>query len=142
MLFDRFKQLEGKWKARSTKGWTETNTYEVAAKGSVIFNRSFFEDEPNDGMLTTFYLDSDRLLLTHYCEARNQPTLIAFSIDDEAHRVVFRFFSGTNMKSRDTGHMDSAVFQFVDEDHVRSRWSWYANGQERWFEDIEQVRSR
>jgi hypothetical protein len=70
----------------------------------------------------------------------DQPTLIAFSIDDEAHRVVFRFFSGTNMKSRDAGHMDSAVFQFVDDDHFRSRWSWYANGQERWFEDIVHVR--
>jgi hypothetical protein len=141
-LFARFAKLEGKWKARSTKGWTETNTYEVAAKGSVVFNRSFFEDEPNDGMLTTIFLDGDRLLLTHYCEARNQPTLIASSIDDDAHRVVFRYLSGTNMKSRDSGHMDSAVFQFVDDDHVRSRWSWYANGQERWFEDIEQARVR
>ena len=139
-LFARFAKMEGKWKARSTKGWTETNTYEVAAKGSVVFSRSFFEDEPNDGMLTTVFLDGDRLLLTHYCEARNQPTLIASSIDEGAHRVVFRYLSGTNMKSRDSGHMDSAEFQFVDDDHVRSRWSWYANGQEKWFEDIEQVR--
>ncbi|MGZ7080716.1 MAG: hypothetical protein ACXVJT_14990, partial [Thermoanaerobaculia bacterium] len=111
-LFERFAKMEGKWRARSTKGWTETNTYEVAAKGSVVFNRSFFEDEPNDGMLTTFFLDGDRLLLTHYCEARNQPTLIASSIDDVTNRVVFRYLSGTNMKSRDAGHMDSAAFQF------------------------------
>src|SRR3954469_237020 len=86
-LFTRLKTLEGKWTARSTKGWTETNTYEVAAKGTVVFNRSRFEGEENDGMLSTFYLDGDRLLLTHYCEARNQPTLVASTIDD-AGRVT------------------------------------------------------
>jgi hypothetical protein len=139
-LFARFKKMEGKWSAHSTKGWTETNTYEVAAKGSVVFNRSFFAGEDNDGMVTTFYLDGDRLMLTHYCEARNQPTLVAATIDETGLRVAFRFDHGTNMKSRDTGHMDSLVMQFIDDDHVKSRWSWYANGQERWMEDIEQAR--
>src|SRR5438128_7045858 len=85
-LFARLTKLEGKWTARSTKGWTETNTYDVAAKGSVVVNRSFFEGEANDGMMTTFYLDGDRLLLTHYCEARNQPTLVAATIDDDTGR--------------------------------------------------------
>ena len=139
-LFARLKKLEGKWKAHSTKGWTEIASYDVAAKGSVLFNRTFFEDEPNDGMLSTFFMDGDRLLLTHYCEARNQPTLVASTIDDEANRAVFKFDHGTNMKSRDTGHMDSIVIHFIDDDHVTSRWSWYGNGQERWFEEIEQVR--
>ena len=142
MLFARLKRLEGTWKARSTKGWTEINTYEVAGQGSVVFNRSFFEGAENDGMLTTFYLDGDRLLLTHYCEARNQPTLVAATIDDEAQRVAFRFDHGTNMKSRDSGHMDAVVLQFVDDDHVKSRWSWYGDGKERWFEEIEQTRVR
>jgi hypothetical protein len=141
-LFARLTKLEGKWKAHSTKGWTELNTYEVAAKGSVVFNRSFFEGEENDGMLTTFFMDGDRLMLTHYCEARNQPTLVAATIDDSGLRVAFKFDHGTNMKSRDTGHMDSLVMQFIDDDHVKSRWSWYAKGEEKWFEDIEQVRVR
>jgi len=141
-IFARLKKLEGAWTARSTKGWTERNTYEVAGKGSVVINRSVFEGEPNDGMMTTFFLDVDRLLLTHYCEARNQPTLVATTIDDATRRVVFRFVSGTNMKSRDTGHMHSHAIEFVDDDHLRSSWSWYGDGKERWFEDIEQVRTR
>lgn len=139
-IFERFARLEGTWKSHSTKGWTEVDTYELAAKGSVVLNRSFFEGEPNDGMLTTWYLDGDRLLLTHYCEAGNQPTLVASTIDDETGRVTFRFLRGTNMRSRDVGHMDSVVLRFVDDDHLWSRWSWYQNGEERWLEDIEQVR--
>ena len=136
-IYARLQKLEGRWKARSTEGWTETNTYEVAAKGSIVVNRSMFIGEKNDGMLTTFFLDGGRLLLTHYCEARNQPTLAAATIDDAKQRVTFRFLSGTNLKSIDTGHMHSHAIQFVDADHLRSSWSWYANGKEKWFEDIE-----
>lgn len=139
-LFARFKAMAGQWHAASTKGWTETNSYEIAAKGTAVINRSHFDGEANDGMVTTFYLDGDRLLLTHYCEAGNQPTLAATTIDESGARVVFRFVSGTNMQSRDIGHMDAVEFRFVDADHVRSRWSWYAKGQERWFEEVEQVR--
>ena len=137
--FDRLKALSGTWKAKSTKGWTETNTYQVAGKGSVVINRSFFDDEPNDGMMTTYYLDGDRLLLTHYCEAGNQPTMVASAIDPDKLRITFTFLSGSNLTAR-PGHMHSAVMQFVDIDHVRSRWSFYRDGKESWFEDIEQVR--
>ena len=37
------------------------------------FFRSHFVGEQNDGMMTTYFLDGDRLLMTHYCEAGNQP---------------------------------------------------------------------
>lgn len=141
-IFERIKTLEGTWKSKSTKGWTEVSTYEVAAQGSVIIERSHFEGEPNDGMMTTFFLDGERLLMTHYCEARNQPTLIASMIDDADHSVLFRFHSGTNMASRDAGHMDSCRMRFVAADRVESRWTWYAKGKEKWMEAIESVRSQ
>ncbi len=44
------------------------------------------------------------------------------------------------MKSRDEGHMDSVVFNFIDADHFKSRWSWYQNGHKTWFEEITSVR--
>ena len=138
--FTHLKAMAGKWKASSTKGWTEINTYELAGKGSVVINRSFFENEVNDGMMSTFYLDGDRLLLTHYCEAGNQPTLVASAIDDAEHRVVFRFVSGTNFERR-PAHMHSVIFRFIDDDHYVSRWSFYSKDREQWFEDIENVRT-
>jgi hypothetical protein len=137
--FAHLKSFAGTWKAKSTKGWTETNTFDVAGKGSVVINRSHFDDEPNDGMVSTFYLDGDRLLLTHYCEAGNQPTLIAKTIDDAAHRITFDFLSGTNLSVK-PGHMHGVTFQFVDDDHFRSHWSFYREGKESWFEEIENVR--
>lgn len=139
--FARFVAMAGTWTAHSTKGWTEKSTYEVAAKGSVVLTRSFFEGEPNDGMITAVYLDGDRLMLTHYCEAGNQPTLVAATIDDDEHRVVFQFLTGTNLEKR-PGHMHSVIFRFADAAHYWSRWSFYSKGKEQWFEDIENVRVR
>lgn len=140
-VFARFKAMAGTWKGKSERGWTGTGTYELAAKGSVVVHRSHFDGQANDGMITTFFLDRDRLLLTHYCEARNQPTLVATTIDDATNTVVFRFLSGTNMASRDTGHMDSAIFRFVDAGKVTHQWTWYSKGQDRWLETIEEQRS-
>lgn len=139
-LFARLQSLAGTWKSKSTKGWTESSTYEVAGRGSVVINRSHFDGEKNDGMLTTFVLEGDRVLLTHYCEARNQPVLVASTIDDETNTVTFKFIGGTNIPTRDTGHMDSCVIRFIDADHMSSRWSWYGKGKEQWFEDVEDMR--
>ena len=136
-IFARLKKMAGAWTARSTKGWTETNRYEVAGKGSVVIGRSFFEGEENDGMLSTFFMDGDRLLLTHYCEAGNQPTLIAARIDGD--QVTFAFLSGTNLTAC-PGHMHSVILRFIDDDHMTSRWSFSNKGKEQWFEEIEQVR--
>jgi len=139
--FRQLSILEGTWTSTSTKGWTEISTYEVTAKGSVILSRSHFVGEPNDGMVTTFHLDGNRLLLTHYCEAKNQPTLVASSVEDGGRRIRFIFLSGTNMKSRDDGHMDTVTFEIVDRNHFKSRWGWFAEGKETWFEEVESVRA-
>jgi hypothetical protein len=140
--FEALRALTGTWTSKSTKGWTETSTYELAARESVLVNRSHFDGEPGDGMLTTIYLDGSRLLLTHYCEARNQPTLVASTIENGGKRIVFTFLSGTNLSSRDAGHMDSVIMDLIDPDHFRSRWSWYERGKETWFEEVESVRAR
>ncbi len=137
--FERFRALSGRWEAKSTKGWEEDMKARVIAAGSVVVMNSF-EAHPNEEMLTTLVLDEDRLLLTHYCVARNQPRLEATSISEDGRRVTFTFKDGTNLPSRDRGHMDKAVFHFVDDDHFTSRWTWYQDGKEQWMEEIQHRR--
>ena len=141
-VFERFKALAGRWEGRSTKGWTGTSDYSVIAVGSVVMGLSEFTDAPGHGMATMIHMDGDRLLLTHYCEARNQPRLVATGIEEDGRVVVFTFLDGTNMPSRETGHMDKAVFKFDGPDYHTSRWTWYQNGQERWLEDVTYTRVR
>jgi hypothetical protein len=138
-LFERLKLLQGMWRGKSTKGWMDRVSIKVIAGGSAILFDSF-DAHPNETMLTLIHLDGDRLLLTHYCVAGNQPRMLASSIADGGARVTFSFLDGTNLPSRDTGHMDSATFEFRDPGHYTEQWSWYQKGAERWMEQIEMER--
>lgn len=135
-VFARIKALAGTWQEKSTKGWTGGDKIRVIGRGSAVLFESSFDDEPNEGMATVMYVDKGRLLLTHYCEAQNQPTLVASSVTDGGNTVVFEFLSGTGMKSRDDGHMDKLVIKFLSSDSYSEQWSWYSAGKQRVFEEI------
>lgn len=141
-FFGRLTELAGDWRAVSDKGWSEVITYEVIARGSVVMATTAFRDAPHRTMVTMYHMDGDRLVATHYCEARNQPRLVAEEIDLERGRAVFRFDGGGNLEDRDRGHMDQAVIRIVNDDHVRSRWTWYEDDSARWLEEIELERQR
>jgi hypothetical protein len=138
-VFERLKSHAGSWRGKSTKGWGDTNSVRVIAGGSVVMVTSF-DAHPGETMATMYSLDGERLLLTHYCVAKNQPRLVATEYDGEQNAVTFEFLDGTGLRSRDDGHMDKFVLRFVDDNHYRGRWTWYANGAERWMEEIEYVR--
>ena len=133
--FERFKSLAGKWVGRSTKGWEEAVSFKTIARGSVVVENSF-DAHPNETMMTMFHLDGGRLLLTHYCVAGSQPRLQATAFEETGKTITFTFLDATNLKSRDQGHMDKAVFRFADENHFTVRWTWYQNGKENWMEEI------
>jgi hypothetical protein len=139
--FERLKKLEGKWVGRSTKGWTEAITFKTIAQGSVI-HESSFDAHPNETMATMYHLDGNRLLLTHYCVSKTQPRLQATGFEEDGRKVTFTFVDATNLASRDKGHMDKVVFNFIDEDHFTSQWTWYQAGKEQWLEEIRYERAK
>lgn len=132
-VFETLKGLAGRWKGHSTKGWTEEVTIRVIAGGSVVEMASF-DAHPGEQMRTLFHVDGERLMLTHYCVAKNQPRLVARAEGSEG--VRFDFLDATGIASRDKGHMDKAVYRFVDKDHFVERWTWYQDGRESWMEEI------
>ena len=139
LAFERLKKLEGKWRGKSTRGWEEDVTYKAIAGGSVVMSTSF-DAHPGETMATMFHLDGGKLMLTHYCVAKNQPRLIASEISPDGRRIVFTFLDATGIPSRDAGHMDKAVYEFTDDAHFTSQWTWYSKGAERWMEKIESER--
>jgi hypothetical protein len=141
-VFDRFKKLEGVWHGSSTKGWENSETYRVIGKGSAVLSTSEFVDSPEEGMASVITMDRGDLLLTHYCEAKNQPILRATQIEENGKRITFEFAGGTNIPTRDVGHMDRVVWIFEDDDHFSSQWSWYANGKQTLFETVRYERKK
>src|SRR6185312_4168304 len=135
LAFERFKKLEGAWIGKSTKGWEEVVNFKTIAQGSVVVESSF-DAHPNETMMTMLHMDGDRLTLTHYCVAKNQPRLAATSFSEDGKTITFTFVDGGNLSSRDRGHMDKALYRFIDDDHFSTQWTWFQDGKERWMEEI------
>jgi hypothetical protein len=67
------------------------------------------------------YLENDRLMLTHYCDSGNRPRMEArFSPDGKT--VTFEFVDIVGPTKN--GHMNRAVFTFVDADHHSEEWTY------------------
>src|SRR5262249_98357 len=123
--FNRFKSLVGEWQADTPMGKARL-TYELVASGTAILEREAIGDMPP--MITMYYLDGNRLLLTHYCMVGNQPRMQAQNFNAATGELKFQFVDATNLASPNTAHMHTASFRFSDEEHVKAGWDFYDGG--------------
>ena len=137
--FSRLKTLVGDWEADTQMGKVHLN-YELVAGGTALVERETGEKMP--AMLTVYYMDGGRLLLTHYCMAGNQPRMQAKAFNPETGELDFQFLDATNLASPGAGHMHSARIRVSDHDHVVSEWDFYENGQRKLTETAQYSRVR
>jgi hypothetical protein len=123
--FDRLKTMAGRWEAQMADGKVQVD-YQLLAGGSVLVAQERVPSFPE--MMTVYHLDGDRLVLTHYCGAGNQPHMQAEPFDPASKELRFTFVSATNLTHPGAGHMHSAVFRFNGPDDVVEEWGWYQNG--------------
>jgi hypothetical protein len=124
--FARLKTLAGEWKADTKMGKAHI-TYEVIAGGTTLVERETIEGMAP--MLTVYHLDGDRLLLTHYCMAGNQPRMQAKTYNADAGEIQFAFLDATNLKPG-AGHMRDAKFRISENTkEFESEWTFHENGQ-------------
>ena len=116
--FEQLKALEGSWEG-ALEGMPLHVTLRVTSRGNALMHemRGAGPDDP----ITMFHLDGDRLLLTHYCDAGNQPRMAA-TISPDGKTVVFDFFEATNLLPSQHGHMQRVTFTFIDADHHTEAW--------------------
>ena len=69
-----------------------------------------------DDPITMLYVDGDRLLLTHYCDAGNRPRMVA-TMTPDGKTVDFHFLDVANFNSKQVGYMQHAVFTTLDANH-------------------------
>jgi hypothetical protein len=125
LAFDKLKSLVGQWEATSNKGKV-TASYELVANGTALLEKTKVENEGE--MVTVYHLDGNRLVLTHYCIAGNQPHLQARAFDPASQEIRFDFLSATNLASPADGHIHSAVIKFVGPDSFNSDWTFNKDG--------------
>src|SRR5262249_13863186 len=138
--FAKLRSMVGHWEAESTKGERSTLDIELTAGGSAILERSHetVEGQPVE-MTTVYYLDGDKVQLTHYCMAGNQPTMRG-SYSPETKTLTFDFVGATNLKSPNDGHMHHAVYVFLDDHHIQQSWTFRKNQKDTFTEQVLYVR--
>jgi hypothetical protein len=132
--FAKLKTLAGNWEATSSRGKV-TTSYEVISNGSAVVEHINVPSE--EEMLTVYHLDGNRLVLTHYCTAGNQPHMQAEPYDAASNQLVFDFAGGGNLSDTNVGHMHNAVFKFVSADEFAAKWTFQENGKPKFVENIE-----
>jgi len=126
LAFEQLKSLAGRWETTTPDGKKALLSLEVVANGSALMEREEVEENAQrSSMVTLFHLDGDRLILTHYCMAGNQPRMRVESFDPQKRTFAFTFLDATNLKTPNDGHMRRVVYQIVDENHFHSRWTFY-----------------
>ena len=86
--FRAIKNMAGTWESKGASGRTVPVDFKVTAGGSAVMSEILGEG-PED-MITMFHLDGpNRLLMTHYCGAGNQPRMQA-SVSPDAKTITHR----------------------------------------------------
>jgi hypothetical protein len=110
--FERMKTLAGSWDG-SIMGISTHITIRVTSSGNAILHEATGPGRP-DNPITMFYVDGDRLLLTHYCDAGNRPRMVG-KISPDGKAVEFDFLDVSGRTER--GMMNHMVFTMIDADH-------------------------
>jgi hypothetical protein len=131
--FDQLKTLTGSWQGSVTtdpprSGMGNGTLMHVSLRPTSMGNALMHEMTAagrSDDPITMLYLDQDRLLLTHYCDAGNRPRMTG-KMSSDGKTVEFDFLDIAG--STQYGHMQHAVFTAVDANHHTEDWTYMEPG--------------
>ncbi|HET7209508.1 MAG TPA: hypothetical protein VFI95_23235 [Terriglobales bacterium] len=123
--FNTIKSLQGTWTGKDMRGKPFQVVFRTISNGSAVVSEIVRKED----MVSMFHLDGDRLLMTHYCAAGNQPRMAAKTSPD-GKTFTFEFVDATNLASSDEGHMQRMVLTVLDENHHTEDWTFVDGGKE------------
>ena len=113
--------LEGEWTLLDEDG-ADTGVvgtvFKLTANGSAL--SEVMMPGADHEMLNVYHADGDRVLMTHYCGAGNQPRLEVVPAGED--RLELRFESITNLPSDDAMHMHQAEYLIRGPDRITTYW--------------------
>jgi len=125
--FAQLTPLAGEWEGQTPDGKAVGLSYQVVSGGTALLERLHMGGEPE--MVTVYTPDGDRLAVTHFCSAGNQPQMQTGPITGDVKQFSFAFVRATNLASPAEGHMHHLTVTLVDPTHLTQEWTWQENGQ-------------
>jgi hypothetical protein len=123
--FDELKTLAGSWEG-TFDGKPMQVSLRVTSMGNALMHEMRIAGRADDP-ITMLYVDGDRLLLTHYCDAGNRPRMAA-SMSPDGKTVDFHFVDVANFNDKQGGYMQHAMFTTLDANHHTEDWTFLAQG--------------
>jgi hypothetical protein len=125
--FSQLKSLAGSWEGKNSQGEPVQVSYRMTAGGSALMSEI---NGHGGNMISMIHFDgANRLLLTHYCTAGNQPRMQA-SASPDGKTITFSFVDATNLDSPQSGHMDHVAISMLDANHHTEEWTFADHGKE------------
>ena len=126
--YEKLKALVGEWEGKTADGKSVQVSYQLVSGGTALLETL---QPPGDATMVTLYVpDGNRVAVTHYCSAGNQPRMRTVAIATTPAKLDFSFVGGTNLTSS-AGHMHRLVVAFEDNDHFAQTWTWQEKGQDK-----------
>ena len=125
--FDMMKSLEGSWEGDGPDGKTVHIAYKVVSAGSAVME-TIDHSEMEAAMVTVYHLDKDRLMMTHYCSAGNQPRMRLTKSTPTS--LEFAMFDISNLASKNDLYMRKVAITWTDKDHILEEWTAHAKGKD------------
>lgn len=132
--FDRLKMLAGSWEGTLTtvppikdvSGTRVKVAIRVTSRGNALMHEMTMAGRPDDP-ITMLYLDGERLMLTHYCDAGNRPRMVGKASPD-GKTMAFQVLDVSGSTQR--GHMADTVFTIGDAKHHIEKWTFKMPGED------------
>jgi hypothetical protein len=125
--FDRLKALAGEWEGtigRSDSRQPAAVSFFVTAKGTAVVERMIIEDPVE--MLSVYYLETGRLVMTHHCAAGNRPRMV-LAHPGRGTGMHFALADDSKLDVSHDIHMHSREI-VVAGDQLLMVWETYVNG--------------
>jgi hypothetical protein len=126
--FTQLRSLEGSWEGKNSEGMPLHVSFRDTADDTAVMSE--IQGHGRENMITMFHMDGpNKLLVTHYCSAGNQPRMQA-SASPDGKTITFTFVDATNLSAPDAGHMQQLVVAVLDANHHTEDWTFLDHGKE------------
>lgn len=130
--FEKLKALAGSWVGELSmnsssdefNGRLAQFSLRVTSRGNALVHELSLSGIP-DHPVTVFYVEGDRLIATHYCDAGNRPRFVG-TMSPDGTRLEFEFLDLSG--GEEFGHMHNIVFTFGDENRHTEEWTYMMPG--------------
>ncbi len=127
--YEKLKTLVGEWEGKTGDGKPIQVSYRLVSGGTAL--PETLQPTGEAEMVTLYSADGDRVAVTHYCSAGNQPRMRTAATAAIPAKLDFSFAGGTNLGAPGTGHMRRLVVAFDDIDHFTQTWTWQEEGKDK-----------